>query len=76
MQSFRSEIENPIVAQDIIDLEKKIRLFREGKADEEKFHELSLCLSIVRFFEILTERRDTQGATVVPYPTRSGISYC
>ena len=34
MQSFRTEIENPVVEKDIIDLEKKIRLFREGKADE------------------------------------------
>ena len=37
MQSFRSELEdisNPIVARDIIDLEKKIRLYREGKIDD------------------------------------------
>ena len=36
MESFRSELEdlnNPVVARDIIDLEQKIRLFREGKLD-------------------------------------------
>ena len=37
MQSFRTEIENPIVEKDIIDLEKKISLFYEGKIDEERF---------------------------------------
>ena len=41
MRSFRTEIENPIVEQDILDLEKKIRLFREGKADEEKFKKIA-----------------------------------
>ena len=30
MQSFRTEIENPVVERDIIELEKKIRLFREA----------------------------------------------
>jgi sulfite reductase (ferredoxin) len=46
MQSFRTEIENPIVQQDIIDLEKKIRLFREGKADEENFRSLRLARGV------------------------------
>ena len=46
MQSFRTEIENPIVEQDILDLEKKIRLFREGKADEEKFRSLRLARGV------------------------------
>ncbi len=49
MKSFRSELEdinNPIVAKDIIDLEKKIRLFREGKIDEEKFRSLRLLRGI------------------------------
>ncbi len=46
MQSFRTEIENPIVQKDIIDLEKKIRLFREGKADEEKFRSLRLARGV------------------------------
>jgi sulfite reductase (ferredoxin) len=42
MQSFRTELENPIVEQDIIDLEKKIRAFREGKIHDEKFSSLRL----------------------------------
>lgn len=46
MQSFRTEIENPVVGQDILDLEKKIRLFREGKADEEKFRSLRLARGV------------------------------
>jgi sulfite reductase (ferredoxin) len=49
MQSFRSELEdlnNPIVERDIIDLEKKIRLFREGKIDDDKFRSLRLVRGI------------------------------
>jgi sulfite reductase (ferredoxin) len=49
MLSFRSELEdlnNPIVERDIIDLERKIRLFREGKIDEEKFRSLRLVRGI------------------------------
>lgn len=49
MQSFRSELEdlnNPVVARDIIDLEKKIRLFREGKIDPDKFRSLRLVRGI------------------------------
>ena len=46
MQSFRTELENPIVEQDIIDLEKKIRLFREGRIDSEKFRSLRLARGI------------------------------
>ena len=46
MQSFRTEIENPVVEKDILDLEKKIRLFREGKADEEKFRSLRLARGV------------------------------
>lgn len=49
MQSFRSELEdlnNPVVAQDIIDLEKKILLFREGKIDSDKFRSLRLARGI------------------------------
>ena len=33
MQSFRSEIENPVVEKDILELERKIQLFKEGKID-------------------------------------------
>ncbi|MEA1787295.1 HEPN domain-containing protein [Arenibacter sp. GZD96] len=46
MQSFRSEIENPIVQKDILDLEAKIHLFKEGKIDEEKFRSLRLARGI------------------------------
>ncbi|MFZ6011559.1 MAG: nitrite reductase [Bacteroidota bacterium] len=49
MQSFRSELEdltNPIVVKDIIDLEKKIRLFRDGKIDDEKFRSLRLARGV------------------------------
>lgn len=48
MQSFRTELEleNPIVEQDIIKLEKQIRLYREGKIDEDKFRSLRLVRGI------------------------------
>jgi len=46
MQSFRTEFEDPLVEKDIIDLEKKIRLFREGKIDEEKFRSLRLARGV------------------------------
>ncbi len=46
MQSFRTELENPVVEQDIIELEKKIRLFQEGKIPEEKFRSLRLARGI------------------------------
>ncbi|WP_298513743.1 HEPN domain-containing protein [uncultured Kordia sp.] len=46
MQSFRTEIENPIVEKDIIELEQKIRLFKEGKVDEEKFRSLRLARGV------------------------------
>lgn len=46
MQSFRTEIENPIVEKDIIDLEKKISLFYEGKIDDERFRSLRLARGV------------------------------
>jgi sulfite reductase (ferredoxin) len=49
MKSFRSELEdinNPVVAQDILDLGNKIRLFREGKIDDDKFRSLRLLRGI------------------------------
>src|SRR5436190_1849355 len=49
MESFRSELEdlnNPVVARDIIDLSKKIQLFRDGKIDDEKFRSLRLARGI------------------------------
>ena len=46
MQSFRTELENPVVEKDIIDLENKIRLFREGKIHDEKFRSLRLARGV------------------------------
>ncbi|MGB5430248.1 nitrite reductase [Eudoraea sp.] len=46
MQSFRTEIENPIVEKDIIELEKKIREFKGGSVDEEKFRSLRLARGV------------------------------
>ncbi len=46
MQSFRTELENPVVEKDILDLEKKIHLFKEGKVDDDKFRSLRLARGI------------------------------
>lgn len=46
MQSFRTELENPIVEKDILELERKIALFRDGKIDEEKFRSLRLARGV------------------------------
>jgi sulfite reductase (ferredoxin) len=46
MQSFRTELENPLVEQDIIDLEKKIRMFRNGEIHEDKFRSLRLARGV------------------------------
>ncbi|MBB2144324.1 HEPN domain-containing protein [Pedobacter sp. LMG 31464] len=46
MQSFRTELENPIVEKDIIDLEKKINDFRSGKIHDERFRSLRLARGI------------------------------
>ncbi|NMH87158.1 HEPN domain-containing protein [Flavivirga algicola] len=46
MQSFRTEIENPIVENDIIELANKIELFHNGKIDEEKFRSLRLARGV------------------------------
>src|SRR5512147_2273784 len=53
MQSFGTELEGQaqqngkaLVEKDIIELEKKIRLFREGKMDEEKFRSLRLARGV------------------------------
>ena len=43
MKSFRTEIEDPIVAKDIIDLEKKIHAFQNNTLDSEKFRSLRLA---------------------------------
>lgn len=46
MQSFRSEIENPIVEKDIIDLANKIAQFKAGEIHEEKFRSLRLARGV------------------------------
>ncbi len=46
MKSFRTEIENPIVEKDIINLEKQISLYNAGKVDEERFRSLRLARGI------------------------------
>ena len=46
MKSFRTEIENPIVEKDIVELEQKIRKFKEGTIDEEKFRSLRLARGV------------------------------
>ena len=46
MQSFRTEIENPIVEKDIVELANKIELFHNGKVDEEKFRSLRLARGV------------------------------
>ncbi len=46
MQSFRTEIENPVVEKDIIELANKIELFQKGKIDEEKFRSLRLARGV------------------------------
>lgn len=46
MKSFQTEIEDPQVEKDIIELEQKIRAFREGKLDGEKFRSLRLARGV------------------------------
>src|ERR1700741_843292 len=46
MQSFRTELENSLVEKEIIDLEKKIRAFKEGRIDPEKFRSLRLARGV------------------------------
>ncbi len=46
MQSFRTELENPVVEKDILELANKIELFHNGKIDEEKFRSLRLARGV------------------------------
>ncbi len=46
MQSFRTELENPVVEKDILDLANKIARFKEGTIDEEKFRSLRLARGV------------------------------
>ncbi|MGB0166766.1 MAG: nitrite reductase, partial [Luteibaculum sp.] len=46
MQSFRTELENPVVEKDILDLERKIALFKSGNIDEDRFRSLRLARGV------------------------------
>jgi sulfite reductase (ferredoxin) len=46
MKSFRTELENPEVEKDIIDLERKIYAYKNNQLDEEKFRSLRLARGI------------------------------
>jgi len=46
MQSFRTELENPLVEKDIIELEQKIRAFHQGEIPDEKFRSLRLARGV------------------------------
>ena len=46
MKSFRTELENPIVQKDIIELEEKIRKFKEGTINEDSFRSLRLARGV------------------------------
>jgi sulfite reductase (ferredoxin) len=46
MQSFRTELENPVVEQDIIELERKIHLYHTGQMDEDRFRSLRLARGV------------------------------
>jgi len=46
MLSFRTELENPVVEKEIIELERKIRAYREGTITEDKFKSLRLARGI------------------------------
>ncbi len=46
MQSFRTELENSIIEKDVLELEAKIRQFKDGDLDEEKFRSLRLARGV------------------------------
>lgn len=46
MKSFRTEIEDPLVEKDILELEAKIRAFKDGDLHEEKFRSLRLARGV------------------------------
>ena len=46
MESFISEIENPIVQKDIIELGQKIHAFKEGQINDDKFRALRLARGV------------------------------
>ena len=46
MESFISEIENPIVRKDIVELGKKIAAHKNGQIDDDKFRSLRLARGV------------------------------
>jgi len=46
MKSFRTELEDPVVEKDILELERKIYAFRHGQIDEEQFRSLRLARGV------------------------------
>lgn len=46
MNSFRTEIENPVVEKDILELARKIELFKTGKINEERFRSVRLARGV------------------------------
>lgn len=46
MQTFRTELENPVVEKDILDLANKISLFKYGKIDDDQFRAVRLARGI------------------------------
>lgn len=46
MKSFRTEIENPVVEKDILELARKIELFKTGKINEERFRSVRLARGV------------------------------
>ncbi len=46
MKSFRTELENPIIEKDILELERKIFEYKNGKVDEERFRSLRLARGV------------------------------
>jgi sulfite reductase (ferredoxin) len=46
MLSFRSELENPVVDREILELDRKIKLFKDGTMPEQYFKSLRLARGI------------------------------
>src|SRR5687767_15829766 len=46
MQSFRTELENPVVEKEIFELGEKIHQYRNGSIPEEKFRSLRLARGV------------------------------
>lgn len=46
MESFRTELENPVVSRDILELERKIHAYQSGQMDEDRFRSLRLARGV------------------------------